>query len=71
MNEREILENIVSIEYMNKRVMDLDSESAKVEWLMVYPNGADSSDIRAMAEDAEVVNFLQETYQRIMQHWQG
>lgn len=69
MNEREILENIVSIEYMNKRVMDLGNETAEVEWLMAYPDGADGSDIRAMAEDAEVVNFLQETYQRIMQEY--
>ena len=70
MTNIEYYENIVSIKFMNEQVMSIGNEYAEEEWLLVYPDGADADDIKAMASDEEQMQWLRESYQFIMEHYQ-
>lgn len=66
MSNREITENMASINYMNNKIMGLGNEYAEEVWFMVYPDGADHEEIAQMARDNETMEWLRETYQKIM-----
>lgn len=66
MTYQKIAENMASIVYMNRRVMELGNEDAEEIWLMTYPDGADHEDILEMAKDPQMMEWLYEDYQRIM-----
>ena len=66
MSNIEYMENLVSIDYMNKKVMALGDERAEELWLMSYPDGADQDDIQEMAKDEQLMKWLRESYQDIM-----
>lgn len=66
MTKVEIMENIVSIQYMHEKVMGIGNEYAEELWFMDYPDGADYDDIKEMAKDSQIMEWLHETFSRIM-----
>lgn len=66
MSYREYMENLVSINYMNKKIMALGDERAEELWLITYPDGANQDDIQEMAKDEQMMEWLRESYQNIM-----
>lgn len=66
MSNREITENMASINYMHNKIMGLGNEYAEEVWFMVYPDGADREEVAQMARDNETMEWLRETYQKIM-----
>ena len=65
MNKVEIMENIVSIQWMHEKVMSIGNEYAEELWFMDYPDGADYDDIKEMAKDSQIMEWLRETFSKI------
>lgn len=66
MSINEILENIVSIDFMHNKIMELGDERAEEIWFMTYPDGANREDVKEMAKDAQIMEWLRKDYQYIM-----
>lgn len=66
MNKVEIMENIVSIQWMHQKVMSIGNEYAEELWFMDYPDGADYDDVKEMAKDSQIMEWLHETFSKIM-----
>lgn len=65
MNKIEIAENIVAIQWMHEKVMSIGNEYAEELWLMDYPDGADYDEIKEMAKNSQIMEWLHETFSKI------
>ena len=69
MTNHEIANNVLNIQHMHLTVINLGNEYAEEKWLMTYPDGADYDDLWEMAQDPEMLEWLNDCFEFIMRNF--